>query len=673
VQGAPVHTLPAEPNRNAPAEPPAQIAIEPLAQIAIEPLAPVPSEPAAHLAGQSAPHVAAEPLVHVATEPPAAPTWEAPTTYLPQAPPSPPPTVPVAQAPFVAQHPPVAVAQAESVPAAPAVREVPVAPERAAFPDVATDVPAARPPAMIQLSTPAPSAPAAPIAPVHEASPAALYAVPDRDAAPGHDDPAPTHAGATPVHAEPVPASVPVGPQARAHAGNRACSQELSTSLLFPAPALEQAQASVAVVAAEVSPAAPAEPALEVQQAPDAVLTTEPEPEVEVEPKVEAREAHHTQEQPAMSAAGAEPRAVSPAAGVVPTTALSTVEPLAVDESEQPTAEFEPVPRDSATGFAQQDPSAVGLAAPALAAPAERRPRRSGRLWFWLPGLVAIALAAATGAWTYEGGHILVMATPSMGTTAPAGSLVLTRPLGTRALHTGMLVAFHVPATGELYMHRISAIGANGKFRTRGDLNGFEDGWELTRRNVVGVPTTIVPDLGWAVKGLPWALAALVVGLILARLLPRMLRPAARAVAAGAAIAVPVYMVRPFARLVVVSTRHLPGGSASHARNNFVARLINGGAVPLRVTLHGAQVTIQPGHASVLAARLASHADSTLSAHPLLPIWFWPVLGLVVLAPLVLGMLSLRGERRSEGVPARGTAATAASDQWPGTHQLALH
>jgi hypothetical protein len=291
--------------------------------------------------------------------------------------------------------------------------------------------------------------------------------------------------------------------------------------------------------------------------------------------------------------------------------------------------------------------------------------------------VLGAVLIAAIGGWLIGGGNILVLRTPSMGTAAPAGSLVLTRPLGAAPLRRGMIVAFHVPVSGQVYMHRVAELLPGGRFRTKGDLNSSPDGWVLTRRAVIGVAAVVVPGLGWLVLALPWALLAIAVGLLLAVLLPRYLRPAVRSLTVGGAIALPLYLLRPFVRVSVtragsvLSAAHATvGAGAPHAVDggaawpfayqasfNFLARLVNGGLLPLRVSLRSSSTLIDPGHAGVITAQLARHAAATLSARPALPLWAWLLLGLLILAPLPVGLLGL-GEpiapKHRAGRPRRG-------------------
>ncbi len=298
-----------------------------------------------------------------------------------------------------------------------------------------------------------------------------------------------------------------------------------------------------------------------------------------------------------------------------------------------------------------------------------RRLSHVPRYALWLPAVACVIIATGLGAWTISGGHVLVMRTPSMGTTAPAGSLVLTRPLDRAALHQGMIVAFRVPNTGEVYMHRIAALLPDGSFRTRGDLDSSDDGWMLTRGAIVGVPVLIAPLVGWLVLCLPWALAVLVAGAILVRTLPHGARPSIRSLTIGGAIALPIYLTRPFVRATITSAGpvsplatasqrlHAPApngatntaAALAHAPSALQARLVNGGVLPLRVTLGAAHTTIHPGHAGIITAHLAGRTLSTLAARATLPWWGYALLAALMLTPLPVGLLSLR--EQTEAAP----------------------
>jgi hypothetical protein len=258
------------------------------------------------------------------------------------------------------------------------------------------------------------------------------------------------------------------------------------------------------------------------------------------------------------------------------------------------------------------------------------------RFAVWLPAVLCLLVAAGLGAWILSGGHVLVVQTPSMGTAAPVGSLVLTHSVADAQLHRGMIIAFRVPSTHAVYLHRIAQILPGGRIRTRGDLNGADDGWVLTRSAIVGLPALIMPGIGWLLLAAPWALGALMLGGFLAIILPRALRPSIRAITIGAAVSLPLYLLRPFSRVAVVDTVRTSHG--------FVARLVNAGLFPLRVTLRSSSIVLAPAHAGNITAQLAGHSTSLLAATVLIPLWGWMLFAAFVLAPLAVSTFALKTE-----------------------------
>jgi hypothetical protein len=115
-------------------------------------------------------------------------------------------------------------------------------------------------------------------------------------------------------------------------------------------------------------------------------------------------------------------------------------------------------------------------------------------------GLAAALLALALS----SGWRLFAIQTPSMGQTAPVGTLVVSH--AEAAYHVGDIISFQ---RGErVYTHRIVAIAANGQFTTKGDLNGSADPLSVTPDIVIGAEVLIVPGLGWLIMGLPWLIVA---------------------------------------------------------------------------------------------------------------------------------------------------------------------
>ncbi len=119
--------------------------------------------------------------------------------------------------------------------------------------------------------------------------------------------------------------------------------------------------------------------------------------------------------------------------------------------------------------------------------------------------LVAAVLAASVtvGVFWMLGARWFVVRTPSMGTAAPVGTLVVTMPVHPSRLRVGEIVAFHPPTDpSETYTHRIIAID-HGVVHTRGDINGARDPWTLTGHDIIGRAVVVLPVGGWVLRALP--------------------------------------------------------------------------------------------------------------------------------------------------------------------------
>ncbi|KTR96447.1 hypothetical protein NS220_02215 [Microbacterium testaceum] len=113
-------------------------------------------------------------------------------------------------------------------------------------------------------------------------------------------------------------------------------------------------------------------------------------------------------------------------------------------------------------------------------------------------GILALTIAAASA---MTGVRLFSIQTPSMGETAPVGSLVVTQPQA--QYDVGEIVTFTID--DRTVTHRI--VGASGgTFTTRGDMNGSTDGWSLSPDAVIGRVVLIAPGAGFALTAAPWLL-----------------------------------------------------------------------------------------------------------------------------------------------------------------------
>jgi signal peptidase I len=224
--------------------------------------------------------------------------------------------------------------------------------------------------------------------------------------------------------------------------------------------------------------------------------------------------------------------------------------------------------------------------------------------------VLVIAVAAAAGAFRLAGGRWFIMQTPSMGTTAPVGTLVLTHPVATlSALRVGDVVTCRPPfPAASYYTHRVVAVSATG-VTTRGDLNGAADPWTLGRTNVVGRAVLIVPGAGWLLLTLSSLAGAVAVTWAFTR---RLRHPQWRRVSQlASSLAVTVVLVarlKPFTGVTEL---------ASTVDGHGVARisLVSTGLLPVRLTAapghgHTTPVVLTYGHHAMVALTGLSPGDT---------------------------------------------------------------
>lgn len=263
-----------------------------------------------------------------------------------------------------------------------------------------------------------------------------------------------------------------------------------------------------------------------------------------------------------------------------------------------------------------------------------RRRRRTG--WRALTGvllaIIAVVVVAAT-AFHATGGRWFVVETPSMGTAAPVGTLVLTVPAAATDLRVGDVVTFHPPtAAAETYTHRIVAIH-HGRITTRGDANGAVDPWRLRATDVVGVVRTILPGVGWLVRALPLLIVGLVaLWLVTSRVRRPTYRSAARVLGVSVLLSGVAFVLRPFVGTTVLQTATVSGGTE--------ATVVSTGMLPVRVAAPtGAHVDLvagQVGHLTLPTHVLATqHAAYHLTTALHLPPWGWVLAVALCAVPLL--------------------------------------
>lgn len=263
-------------------------------------------------------------------------------------------------------------------------------------------------------------------------------------------------------------------------------------------------------------------------------------------------------------------------------------------------------------------------------------------------GLLLCSAVVARG-WV-AGWRVHTMTTPSMGTTAPVGAVVISAPTLPDRLRIGDVVVFHPPGRpGTTFVHRIIGISATPegrRFRTRGDLNGTPDAWVLSAQDLIGRAALTVPDVGYFLELLP----GLLLGAFLIILITRGARKSARApirVLAGSLLCcVLLVYYQPLTRIdLIAQTVSSNGGRAA---------VVPTGVLPLRVQSVGSHTDVSPGQVGTLEVKhvepggaFSIHARAHLSG------WWW-LLALTWAIPLIIAVRATAD--RAEPDPARTPA-----------------
>ena len=272
--------------------------------------------------------------------------------------------------------------------------------------------------------------------------------------------------------------------------------------------------------------------------------------------------------------------------------------------------------------------------------------------------LASVALAAAAVGLLVAGVVLgvlgyraYIMQTPSMGTSAPVGSLVVTQPCSLAHLRQGDVVTVKPRQGGTTHTHRVVELSGDTAV-TRGDLNGSADPERVGNGNLAGRAVAILPAVGWLVKMLPLvAVAMLAVFAVTVRVRDRGERFRYRAVGFFCALALSTAVVHPLLGLQLLSMRLDENADGPYA----VAHVVSTGLLPVQVSPTGGH-----GHESELLAPTGA-AGEALSTKPsaageftfyprlvLTPLWWGGVVLYCGLPFLVLGLYELTAGSRRE-------------------------
>ena len=253
--------------------------------------------------------------------------------------------------------------------------------------------------------------------------------------------------------------------------------------------------------------------------------------------------------------------------------------------------------------------------------------------------VAALGCLVVAGAWLAVGGRWLVMETPSMGTRAPVGSLLWTRPVAVDDVAVGDVVTVR-PRGGEgrTWTHEVAAVDA-GRLATRGVLSG-DDPWRIGQAELVGRVERVWPAAGVVVRAAPLLLLGLALTALLAARVREHWRLPVRLLGVSAALSTVIVVQRPLtdARMLAFDA------GREQARSTWV----NTGQLPLELTApsSGASERMGPGEvATVAVARTDDLGRYVVTVRPDLPVWTWWLVGGVWALPAAAS--TARSRRRA--------------------------
>jgi signal peptidase I len=266
-----------------------------------------------------------------------------------------------------------------------------------------------------------------------------------------------------------------------------------------------------------------------------------------------------------------------------------------------------------------------------------RSPRSQARGWravfVWAGVVFLVTTTVVLVGWRVHGGRWVRVETPSMGTTAPVGTLLWVAPVRYTDLRPGDLITFSPPgAHGTTYTHLVRAINSDGTISTQGRITS-PDPWRIGPGNVVGKVVLRWRGVGWLVLGAPvLLLGGLAVSAIAGRVRDRDVRVAVAVVGGSLVIVTAFVLYRPLTQADQMS--FVPVG------HGVRATYVSTGLLPVRVSAAGGtHVVLHDGEVgSVRSTRPASGSGANryaVSVVPAVPTSWWVLLIALCVLPAV--------------------------------------
>lgn len=256
--------------------------------------------------------------------------------------------------------------------------------------------------------------------------------------------------------------------------------------------------------------------------------------------------------------------------------------------------------------------------------------------------VVVVAVLASVG-WRLSGGSSYVVGSTSMCPNVCVGALVLDRPV-VGELRAGDIVTFTPPGFSVAYSHRIVKVLNDGEFLTKGDAANIIDPWKISRKDIHGRVVATIFGLGWLERALMFLSAGMALILVFRRQAPALVRRDWDRLGAVVLIALPLWLLHPLIRGVLVSSTRI-----GHGRGRV--QIVNTGLFSAQFRVVGGEFRdfIRSGQRVTMTGPIGAdgqvHVTEFASFH-----WGgWFIIWFVVFSPL-LGYLLRRYRLRKKGL-----------------------
>lgn len=185
------------------------------------------------------------------------------------------------------------------------------------------------------------------------------------------------------------------------------------------------------------------------------------------------------------------------------------------------------------------------------------------------------------------GFRFFTVATPSMGETAPVGTLIVSQPQQSYAQND--IISFY--RGGSVYTHRLTKVQDDHTYTTKGDLNATEDALPVAKHDVIGKAVVIAPIWGWVWRAAPILLIGWIIVYLISciRRLRERWRWPIRIVGGTLVVILATLILNPWLRADMLSI-------ATHQEKEVKLHIVNTGIFPIRDDdgnrIHTGQTTI---------------------------------------------------------------------------------